>query len=62
MSPPGALSFFTHNRKHMFVERAGDVDVAKVEAIEGELDGLVARRDKARRRDEGAPPAEEIWA
>ena len=38
------------------------MNVAKVNAIEGELDSFVARRDKERRRDEGARPAEEIWA
>ena len=44
----GCPLFFDHNRKRMFVERAGDVDVVKINAIEGELDGLVARRDKER--------------
>ena len=38
------------------------MDVAKVNAIEGELDSFVARRDKERRRDGGARPAEERWA
>ena len=53
--------FFGFNRKHMFAERFGDVDVAKVNAIEGELDSFVSRRDKQRRRDEGDRPPEEIW-
>ena len=35
--------------------------VAKVNAIEGELDSFVARRDKERRRDEGERAPEEIW-
>ena len=37
------------------------MDVAKVNAIEGELDSFVARRDKERRRDEGERPPEAIW-
>ena len=60
--PGHRLSFFGYNCKHMFVERFGDVDVAKVNAVEGELDSFVARRDRERRRDEGERPAEEIWA
>jgi hypothetical protein len=38
------------------------VDVAKVNAIEGELDSFVKRRDEEPRRDEGERPVEEIWA
>ncbi len=37
------------------------VDAAKVNAIEGELDSFVARRDKARRRDEGERGREELY-
>ena len=37
------------------------MNVAKVNAIEGELDSLVARRDKERWREEGERPAEDIW-
>ena len=37
------------------------MDVARVNAIEGELDSFVNRRDKERRRDEGERPAEAIW-
>ena len=40
---------------------ADSVHVAKVNAIEGELDSFVARRDKERRRDEGERAPEEIW-
>jgi len=56
------LSFFGDNRKQTFAERPRDVDVAKVNAIEGELDSFVKRRDEGRRRDEGERPAQEIWA
>ena len=57
----GCPLFFDHNRKRMFVERAGDVDVVKINAIEGELSAFVSKRDKERRRDEGERAREAIW-
>jgi hypothetical protein len=45
----------------MFAEGTGDVDVAKANMVEAELDSFVARRDKERRRDEGERLPEEIW-
>ncbi len=39
-----------------------DLDAAKTNIVEAELDSFVARRDQQRRRDEGERPAEEIWA
>ena len=38
-----------------------DLDVAKTNMVEAELDSFVARRDKARRRDEGEREREELY-
>ena len=38
------------------------MDVAKINAVESELDSFVSRRDKERRRDQGERPHEAIWA
>ena len=46
----------------MFVERAGGVDVAKINTVEGELSAFISKRDKERRRDEGERAREELWA
>jgi hypothetical protein len=62
MRPGPDQKNFGHNCKHMFAERTGDVDVAKTNMVEAELDSFVNRRDVQRRRDEGERPAEAMYA
>jgi len=38
------------------------VDIAKISAVEAELDNFISRRHKKRVEEEGERPAEEMWA
>jgi hypothetical protein len=42
-------------------EERRDVDIARSEHVEAELDGLITRRHDKRRTEEGERPAEEAW-
>ncbi len=51
--PGPTLSFFTHDCKHMFAERTGDVDtVARSEQVEADLDRLITKRHDQRVSEE----------
>ncbi len=38
------------------------MDIAKISAVEGELDNFISRRHEKRIQEEGERPAEEMWA